>query len=50
MPVILATQHVENRRITFQRQPGQIVRDPIMKNPITKKGLVEWLKPQHQNK
>jgi hypothetical protein len=32
--VILATQKAEIRRI----------RDPISKNLITKKGLVEWLK------
>jgi hypothetical protein len=46
-PVILATQEAEIRRIVVQSQPRKIVlRDPILKKPITKKGwgLVEWLK------
>jgi hypothetical protein len=38
MPVILATQEAEIRRIMVQSQPR------ILKKPITKKGLVEWLK------
>jgi hypothetical protein len=42
-PVILATQ-AEVRRIMVQSQPGQIVCETILKKPITKKGLVEWLK------
>jgi hypothetical protein len=36
-----------------QSQPGQnSLRDPILKNPITKKGLVEWpeFKPQYYKK
>jgi hypothetical protein len=36
MPVILATQEAEIRRIAVQSQPGQM--------PITKKELAEWLK------
>jgi hypothetical protein len=44
MPVILATQEAEIRRIAVQSQPGKIVGDPISKKPITKIGLVEWLK------
>jgi hypothetical protein len=45
MPVVLAAQEVEIRRIAVHSQPGQIVpRDPVSKNPFTKKGLVEWLK------
>jgi hypothetical protein len=44
MLVILATQEVEMRRIEFQSQPGQIVHDTLSKIPITKIGLVEWLK------
>jgi hypothetical protein len=45
MPVILALQEAEIRRITVRSQPGQIVlQDPILKKPFTKKGLVEWLK------
>jgi hypothetical protein len=35
----------EVRRIEVRSQTEQIVpQDPILKNPITKKGLVEWLK------
>jgi hypothetical protein len=45
MPVILATQEAEIRRIVVQSQPGQkVLLHPISKTPITKKGLVEWLK------
>jgi hypothetical protein len=45
VPVILATEQAEIRRIVVGSQPGQIVpQDPISKVPITKKGLVEWLK------
>jgi hypothetical protein len=45
MPVILATQEAEIRRITSS-MPAQAnsFRDPILKKPITNKGLVEWLK------
>jgi hypothetical protein len=46
-PVILATQEAEIRRITFQRQIGQIVYETLsQKKPFThtKKGLVVWLK------
>jgi hypothetical protein len=35
----------EIKRITVQSQPGHIVlRDPILKKPITKKMSAEWLK------
>jgi hypothetical protein len=39
MPIILATQKAEIRRISVQSQPRQIVREtpPILKKPITKK-------------
>jgi hypothetical protein len=40
MPVTLATQEAEIRRIKVQSQLRQIVRDPVLKNPITKIGLV----------
>jgi hypothetical protein len=40
MTVILPTQEAEIRGITVQSQPGQIVHE----KPITKNGLVEWLK------
>jgi hypothetical protein len=39
IPVILATQEAEIRRISVQRQPGQKVQEnPISKKTITKKG------------
>jgi hypothetical protein len=45
MPVILATQEAEIRRIRFEASPRQkSSQDPISKILITKKGLVEWLK------
>jgi hypothetical protein len=45
-PIILASQEAEIRRIVVQSQPGQIACNtlPISKKPITKIGLVEWLK------
>jgi hypothetical protein len=50
IPVILATHEAEIRRIKIQSQPGQNTsRDPISKNPITKKragGVVQDLGPQ----
>jgi hypothetical protein len=45
MPIILATQKAENRRIMIPSQIWQIIRETLsQKKPITKKGLVEWLK------
>jgi hypothetical protein len=45
MPVILATQEAEVRRITVQSQTWEnSSRHPYFEKPITKKGLVEWLK------
>jgi hypothetical protein len=45
IPVILATQEAEIRRITVQSQPRQIVLRPCLKKyPTQKKGL---LKPSH---
>jgi hypothetical protein len=44
MPVILATQETEIRRITVQSQPEQIVCKTLSENTHHKKGLVEWLK------
>jgi hypothetical protein len=42
MPVILATQEAEIRRIVAQSQPGQRVPETLEKTHH-KKGLVEWL-------
>jgi hypothetical protein len=44
MPVILATQETEIRKIGVQSQPGQIVQENIFEKPYTKKGLKEWLR------
>jgi hypothetical protein len=45
MPIILATQEAEIRRIAVQSQPlANSSQDSILKKPITKKVLVEWLK------
>jgi hypothetical protein len=45
MPVILATQEAEIRRISVQSQPRQIVLESLTrKKKITKIRLVEWLK------
>jgi hypothetical protein len=45
MPVILATQEAEIRKITILSQPGQIVHKTLsQKNPSQKKRPVEWLK------
>jgi hypothetical protein len=44
MPVILATQEAEIRRIKFQSHPqANSSGDPILRNPLHKKGLVEWV-------
>jgi hypothetical protein len=43
MPVILATQEAEIRRITIQNWANSLG-DPILKKPITKKRLEEWRK------
>jgi hypothetical protein len=46
MPVILATQEAEIRKIVVPSQPGQILcKNRSQKtHPPQKKGLVEWLK------
>jgi hypothetical protein len=44
MPVILATQEAEIRRIAVRSQPGQIVHGTLSRKILYKKGLVEWLK------
>jgi hypothetical protein len=45
MPVIVASQEAEIRRMEVQSQPqGNSLPDLISKIPFTKKGLGEWLK------
>jgi hypothetical protein len=54
MPIILATQEVEIRRIMVQSQPGQIVRKTLSQQKPSQKqagvvaqGKVHEFKPQH---
>jgi hypothetical protein len=42
MPVILATQEAEIRRIVVQSQPEQIVHEALSQKTHHKKRLVEW--------
>jgi hypothetical protein len=44
MPVILATQEAEIRRIEVRNQPRQIVPKTLSRKTLHKKGLVERLK------
>jgi hypothetical protein len=44
MPIILATQEAEIRRIVVRSQPGEIVQETLSRKYPTQKGLVEWLK------
>jgi hypothetical protein len=49
MPIILASQEAEIRRIVVQDQPGQIVHETLSQKKKKKKthhrkGLMEWLK------
>jgi hypothetical protein len=45
MPVILATQQAEIKRLIVQSQPRQIVCEVLFqKKTLHKNGLVEWLK------
>jgi hypothetical protein len=44
MPVILATQEAEIRRIMLKASPGKQFTRPYLENTLYKKGLVEWLK------
>jgi hypothetical protein len=38
MPVILATQEAEIRRMGFEARPGKYFARPYLEKPITKKG------------
>jgi hypothetical protein len=44
MPVIVATQEAEIRRIPFQSQTRQIVCETLSQKYPSQKELVEWLK------
>jgi hypothetical protein len=44
IPVILAPQEAEIRRIVVQSQPGEQFLRPYLKNTHHKKRLVVWLK------
>jgi hypothetical protein len=44
MPVMLASQVAEIRRIAVRSQPGQIVCKTLSRKTHHKKGLLEWLK------
>jgi predicted XRE-type DNA-binding protein len=44
MPVILATQEAEIRRIAVRSQPGQIIRKTLSQKALHKSRVVEWLK------
>jgi hypothetical protein len=44
MPIILATQEAEIRRIVVQSQHGQIVLEMLSRKTHHRKGLMEWLK------
>jgi hypothetical protein len=48
MPIILATQKAEIRKIMVQSQPGQIVPKAISKNPSQKRtgGVVQSKDPK----
>jgi hypothetical protein len=46
MPIILATNEAESRRIMVQSQTGKIVHEPLSQKNPSKKVLVEWLKVQ----
>jgi hypothetical protein len=44
MPIILATQEAEMRRIMVPSQAGQTILETLSQKLFTKIGLVEWLK------
>jgi hypothetical protein len=44
LPVILATQEAEIRRIVVQSQPKQTACETLSQKTPTQKGLVMWLK------
>jgi hypothetical protein len=57
MPIILATQEAEIRRITIQSQPGKVVQEPLSRKKTHQKraggvaqGVGPEFKPQYQKK
>jgi hypothetical protein len=44
MPVILATQETEIRRIEVRGQPKEVIGETLSQKYPTPKRLVEWLK------
>jgi hypothetical protein len=44
MPVILATQKADIRRIAVRSQPRKIIRETLPRKNLSQKGMVEWLK------
>jgi hypothetical protein len=44
MPVILATQEAENKRIAVRSQPGQIVYKTLSQKTLNRNRALEWLK------
>jgi hypothetical protein len=57
MPIILATQEADIRRITVQSQPRQIVHETLSQKYLTQKGMVgvaqgvgPEFKPQYHEK
>jgi plasmid maintenance system antidote protein VapI len=46
MPIILATQEAEIRKIMAGSHPGEIVPETLSRKNLRRKGLVEWLKVQ----
>jgi hypothetical protein len=44
IPVILATEEAEIKKIQFKASPGKKFERPYLKKAFTKIGLVKWLK------
>jgi hypothetical protein len=44
MPIILAIQEAEIRRIVVLSEPGQIIHEILYRKYPSQKGLTEWLK------
>jgi hypothetical protein len=44
VPIILATQEAEIRRMVFKASPGNIVHETLSRKNPSQKGLAKWLK------